>query len=115
MAEYGKLTPELAEELKKIVGAEQVLMGEDINEDYARDEMPLYGKHMPEAVVFVQSTEEVSAIMKLASANKLPVTVRGSGTGLVGGCVPIHGGIILCTSKMNKILSYDMNNLAVHI
>ena len=115
MAEYGKLTPELAEELKKIVGADQVLMGEDINEDYARDEMPLYGKHMPEAVVFVQSTEEVSAIMKLASANKLPVTVRGSGTGLVGGCVPIHGGIILCTSKMNKILSYDMNNLAVHI
>ncbi|MBR1457108.1 MAG: FAD-binding oxidoreductase, partial [Oscillospiraceae bacterium] len=80
---YNKLTPELAEELKGIVGADQVLLGEDINEDYSRDEMPLYGKHMPEAVVFVQSTEEVSAIMKLASANKLPVTVRGSGTGLV--------------------------------
>ncbi len=115
MAEYNKLTPELAEQLKAIVGEDRFLIGDDISEDYSRDEMPLYGKYMPEAVVFVMSTEEVSQIMKLASANHLPVTVRGSGTGLVGGCVPIHGGIILCTSKMNQILSYDLNNLAVHI
>ncbi len=115
MAEFNKVTPELIEELKAIVGAGEVLTGENIGEDYARDEMPLYGKHMPEAVVFVHSTEEVSKIMKLASANHFPVTVRGSGTGLVGGCVPIYGGIVLCTSKMDKILSYDLNNLAVHI
>lgn len=115
MAEYNKLTPELIEQLKAIVGADRCLTGDAIGEDYSRDEMPLYGKHMPDALVFVKSTEEVSKIMKLASANKIPVTVRGSGTGLVGGCVPLCGGIVLCTSQMNEILSYDLNNLAVHI
>ena len=115
MAEYNKLTPELAEKLKGIVGAENFQIGEEIGEDYGRDEMPIYGKRMPEALVFVESTQQVSDIMKLASANKIPVTVRGSGTGLVGGCVPLYGGIVLCTSKMNKILSYDLNNLAVHM
>ena len=115
MAEYNKLTPELIEQLKAIVGDARCLTGDAIGEDYSRDEMPLYGKHMPDALIFVKSTEEVSKIMKLASANKIPVTVRGSGTGLVGGCVPLCGGIVLCTSQMNEILSYDLNNLAVHI
>ena len=115
MANYNKLTPELLEQLKNIVGADRFQAGEDINPDYAHDEMPIYGKYMPECVCDVLTTEEVSAIMKLCNDNLIPVTVRGAGTGLVGGAVPIHGGVIIRTARMNKILEYDMKNLCVHI
>ncbi len=114
MADYNKLTPELADELRKIIGGQRLEYGEQVKEQYSHDEMPIYGKYMPEAVCLVESTEEVAAIMCLCYANKIPVTVRGAGTGLVGGCVPIHGGIVLSTERMNKIISYDMKNLVVH-
>ena len=80
---YNKFTASDAEALKKIVGAEHVLVDSEISPDYSHDE--LGGVHcMPEALVRVRSTEEVSAVMKHAYARKIPVTVRGSGTGLVG-------------------------------
>ena len=53
--------------------------------------------------------------MKLASANNISVTVRGAGTGLVGGSTPLAGGIALCTMRMDKILEYDENNLFVRV
>lgn len=114
MAEYKKLTPGIAEELKNLLGEKRFQYGDGVKEAYSHDEMPIYGKVLPEAVCLVETTEEVSAIMKLCSREKIPVTVRGAGTGLVGGCVPIHGGIVLSTERMNKILSYDMKNLVVH-
>ncbi|MDO4983605.1 MAG: FAD-binding oxidoreductase [Eubacteriales bacterium] len=114
MSDYNKLTSALAQELKAIVGENRFQCGEQVKEDYSHDEMPIYGRFMPEAVCLVESTEEVSAIMKLCRENKIPVTVRGAGTGLVGGCVPINGGIVLGTERMNRILSYDMKNLVVH-
>lgn len=114
MSNYNTLTPVLESKLRSVVGERRFQSGELVKEDYSHDEMPIYGKHMPEAVCFVESTEEVSAIMKICSENRIPVTVRGAGTGLVGGCVPIHGGIVLSMEKMNKILSYDMKNLVVH-
>ena len=49
MAQYNKITPELAEQMKTIVGADRFFMGEAINADYSHDEMPIYGKNMPEA------------------------------------------------------------------
>ena len=113
MAEYNKLTPEIIEQLK--AAAPGHIVTEEINPDYARDEMPIYGKYMPDAAVDVESTEEVSEIMKICSANRIPVTCRGAGTGLVGGCVPLAGGLVLCTRRMNKILEYDMDNLVVRI
>lgn len=88
MAEYNKLSKELAEALKAVVGAGRIQLGEGVKESYAHDEMPIYGKYMPDAVLLPESTEEVSAIMKLCAESKVPVTVRGAGTGLVGGCVP---------------------------
>ena len=115
MAKYNKLTPELGEKLKAVVGEKRYSCGDAVKEDYSHDEMPIYGKYMPEAVVLVESTEEVSEIMKLCNENKVPVTVRGAGTGLVGGCVPIYGGIVISTERMNKILDYDLKNLCVHI
>lgn len=114
MADYNKLSSELEQKLCAIVGSERFQSGAQINADFSHDEMPIYGRYSPEAVCFAKSTEEVSQIMRLCNENRIPVTVRGAGTGLVGGCVPIHGGIVLCTTQMNEIIAYDMNNLVVH-
>ena len=91
------------------------MVGEDVNTDYARDEMPIYGTRMPEVSIDVLTTEEVAGIMKVCYEHGIPVTTRGAGTGLVGGCTPICGGVVICTTKMNKILSYDLENFAVTV
>jgi glycolate oxidase len=115
MSEYGKVTPEIVEQLKAVVEPKRVYTGEDINEDFTHDEMSIYGKYMPEVVVDAVSTEEVAAAMKIAYENNIPVTPRGAGTGLVGACVPYAGGMIINTTKMNKILGYDLNNFVVKV
>ena len=115
MTKYNKITPEIAEKLQAIVGAKRFFAKDAVKDDFSHDEMPIYGKYYPEVVCEVESTEEVSQIMRLCYENNIPVTPRGAGTGLVGGCVPLCGGVVLCTTRMNKILSYDMNNLVVHI
>ena len=115
MSTFAELSTELADQLKAIVGEDNFQFGEDVNEDFSRDEMPIYGTKMPQAVVFPANTQEVSDIMKLCYDNDVPVTVRGAGTGLVGGCTPLAGGVVLCTMNMNQILEYDLNNLNVRI
>lgn len=115
MANYNPVTPEIAEQLKAIVGEKRFQYGDAVKEDYAHDEMPIYGKFYPEAVCEVESTEEVSAIMKICYENNIPVTPRGSGTSLTGASVATHGGVIVCTARMNKILNYDIPNMAVTV
>ena len=111
---YNKVTAADIAKLREIVGQADVLVGEAINPDYAHDELGGISR-MPEVLVRVRTTEEVSAIMKLAYERTIPVTVRGSGTGLVGAAVPLYGGILLETTKMNKILALDANNLTVTV
>ena len=112
---YNKITPEIAGKLKAIVGEKRFQAGENVRDDFSHDEMPLYGKYYPECVCEVESTDQVSAIMKLCSENLIPVTPRGAGTGLVGGAVPLYGGVVICTARMNKIIGYDMDNMAVRV
>lgn len=111
---YNKLTVADVEEIKKISGESNVFTGEQINHDYSHDELGGIEK-MPDLLVKVHSTEEISAIMKLAYEKTVPVTVRGSGTGLVGAAVAVEGGILLETTGMNKILSLDSDNLTVTV
>ena len=111
---YHKITAADIAKLQAIVGQADVLVGDAINPDYAHDE--LGGVFcMPEVLVRVHSTEEVSAVMHHAWEHNIPVTVRGSGTGLVGAAVPIHGGILLETTRMNRILELDADNLTVTV
>ena len=112
--DYQALTPELVQELSAIAPG-RVFTGSDINEDYSHDEMPIYGKSVPEAVVEAASTEEIAAVMKFCNEHHIPVTPRGAGTGLVGGAVPIRGGVLLVTTRMNKILGYDEENFTVTV
>lgn len=92
--------------LQAIVGNENVIIGDMIGADFCHDEYP-GESYAPEAVVEADSTEAVSAVLKLCSEEGIPVTVRGAGTGQVGGSVPVNGGIVLSVKSMNKILAYD--------
>ena len=87
---------------------------DQIPEDYNKDALGTLVKK-PDILIFVRSAEEISDVFKYANLHKIPVVVRGSGTGLVGGCVALEGGIVLCTSKMNKILELDENNLTLTV
>ena len=111
---YNKINADDISVLQSIVGTSDVLFGESISEDYSHDELGDI-KSMPDVLVRVHTTEEVAAVMKHAWQRSIPVTVRGSGTGLVGAAVAIEGGILLETTKMNKILSIDKNNLSVTV
>lgn len=103
------------EAVTRIIGdTERVLYRENINEEYSHDE--LGGTECyPDIVVRAVSTEEVSAVMKYACENNIPVTPRGSGTGLVGGAVPINRGIVIDLSLMNHFLELDEENLTVTV
>ncbi len=111
---YNKLTTEDIAVLKSIAGEGRVLCAEEINPDYAHDELGGIEK-MPDVLIKVHSTEEISEIMKLAYEKTVPVTVRGSGTGLVGAAVAVEGGILIETTSMNKILELDRDNLTVTV
>lgn len=111
---YNKITAADIAALKAIVGEANLLVGEAISPDYAHDELGGI-ERMPEVLVRVHTTEEISAIMKHAYARTIPVTVRGSGTGLVGAAVPVEGGILLETTQMNQILALDEENLTVTV
>ncbi len=110
---YNKLNDESIGQIKKNCG--RVFTGADISPDYAKDEMPIYGTRMPDLAVQPVSTEEVSAVMKICYENNIPVTPRGAGTGLVGGAVPLYGGVLIDLTKMNKIIAYDLENFVVDV
>ena len=111
---YNKVTEADLSVLRTIVGADRVLYGDAISPDYSHDELGGISR-MPEVLVRVLSTEEVSSVMKYAYAHDIPVTVRGSGTGLVGSAVPVEGGILMETTQMNKILELDEDNLTLTV
>jgi len=96
--------------LRSICGPEHTYTGEDINEDFAHDELGEARAH-PAILLEPESTDQVARIMEYAYENRIPVTVRGSGTGLCGACVPEEGGVLICTSRMDKVLEIDERNL----
>ena len=110
---YKKVSPADVEYFKRVTAADRVFVGDEINDDFTHDEMTEYGKYAPEVVIEVLNSEETSLIMRYAYENNIPVTPRGSGTGLCGGAVALYGGILLSLAKMNKILEIDEENLTV--
>ncbi|MBQ7655841.1 MAG: FAD-binding protein [Clostridia bacterium] len=93
----------------------RVFSGEEISNDYDHDEMTEYGHFLPEAVLQAASAEEICAVLKYCNEHLIPVTPRGAGTGLCGGCVAIHGGVVLSTEKMKKVLEVDTRNMTATV
>ncbi|MBA7572911.1 putative FAD-linked oxidoreductase [subsurface metagenome] len=104
------LEKKLISQLRKIVGQEAVLTSKEDLNAYSYDGTATWA-HMPDVVVLPTTTEQVSQILKLANENQIPVTPRGAGTNVSGGSIPIKGGIVLCTTRMDKILEINKTNL----
>lgn len=98
------LKSQMIRELQDIVGKDRCLTAPEDLMVYSHD---VYGECQPEAVVLPISKEEVSKVMKMASRERIPVTPRGSATGLSGMCTPVQGGIVMAMSKMNRILEIN--------
>jgi glycolate oxidase len=96
--------------LVEVLPSERIIVGDDINDDYTHDEALTAQAVRPAAVVLPESTEEVAAILRAASAHGIPVTARGAGTGLSGACIPHPDGILISFERMNRILEIDQDN-----
>ena len=112
---YQTVTKDIVEDLKKIVGKDNVFSDPDSMEAYSHDEFSLKDiAHLPDVVVRPGNTNEVAAVLRLADNLRIPVTPRGGATGLCGGCVPDHGGIVLSLERMNAVIEIDtVNQMAV--
>ena len=107
---YGKVTSRTIKELSAIVGKNNILVEKNEVAGYADDESPMAKPHSPHVVVKPVDTASVAALMEFANQEKIPVTPRGAGTGLSGGCIPVYGGIVLSTEKLSRVLEVDAEN-----
>lgn len=112
-AVFRPVTPAIVEELRTVVGERFVLYQDPARmEAYAHDEVAgAEYAHMPEAVVKPDRTAQISAILRLANRERIPVTPRGAGSGLSCGAVPACGGIVLSVERMNRIVEIDQANM----
>ncbi|NMB02832.1 MAG: FAD-binding oxidoreductase [Firmicutes bacterium] len=112
--QYPKLVDADVTYLRQLVGEKHIQVGDAISEDYSHDELG-ETRAFPEVVVEPDSAEIVAQVMRYAYEKGIPVTTRGAGTGLCGGCVPLHGGILLSTARLNRILEIDTDNLTATV
>jgi glycolate oxidase len=101
----------LAGELVRLLGAERVLSGERIVDDDCHDESLTAAWVRPDLVALPETTAEVAEVVRLARVAAVPVTTRGSGTGLSGGCVPRPGGVVIAMRRMTRVLEIDEENM----
>lgn len=96
--------------LKRLLPAE-ISLAPSVLQQYAGDKW--FASHLPDAVARPRSTKSVAAILRFAHRHSIPVTARGAGHGYVGGCVPLHGGIVLSLERMNRILEINAGDFVV--
>ncbi len=109
------MDPGIVARLEAIAGCPNVLTTADDLVRYSSDETPHATRHQAQAIVLAENTNVVAGVLRLASELRIPVTPRGSGTGLSGGCVPLYGGIVLSLEKMKRILEIDEANRAATV
>ena len=100
----------IGDRLAAVVGPDHVDVGDRISEDFGHDEALALDAVRPVAVVRPSTTAEVAAVVRAAAEERVPVTARGSGTGLSGGAVPVPGGIVVSFERMAALLEIDEAN-----
>ena len=109
-----RIEKRVLKKLKEIVGKRGYLDSTSDLISYSYDATTDW-QSFPDIVLLPENKEQISEIMKIAYENEIPVTVRGAGTNVSGGSIPIKGGILLCTTRMNRILELDKENLFVRV
>ncbi|NLW91060.1 MAG: FAD-binding protein [Syntrophomonadaceae bacterium] len=105
----------LHQDLIRLLSDKQVLTQPEDLMAYASDATYYYASRVPDAVVLPVTSEEVARVMKYAYEKEIPVTPRGAGSGLAGGCTPINGGIVLDMKRMNRLLEIDHDNMTAEV
>jgi glycolate oxidase subunit GlcD len=104
-----RLAPELAAELRGILGPDGLIADPGRLVSYESDGLTSH-RHPPRAVLLPRSTDQVAAALRALADAGVPFVARGSGTGLSGGAVPLHGAVVLSTARMTRILEMDPAN-----
>lgn len=96
MSTFNKVTDELVQELKSVLGEKGVTVDPEKLDVYKTDEEGnSYWFHTPEVVVFPETTEQVAEVVKLANKYLVPITPRAAGSGVACGAIPVHGGMVI--------------------
>ena len=99
----------IAADLARLIGKDALIVDEDGRRAFETDALTAY-RSMPLVVVLPRTTEEVSRILKYCFENNLKVIPRGAGTSLCGGALPAEDAVVVCVSKMNRVLDIDYDN-----
>ncbi len=108
MIKYSPVTYKIKTAIRERIGSESIISSPEKLAEYASDESQL--TFTPELVVHAENAGEVQALMELANRYRFPVTPRGGGSGLAGGCLPSLGGVVLSTMGLNRIERIDTKN-----
>jgi glycolate oxidase len=103
------LSDQIVQTLVGIVGAENVSISSVDRITHSFD--ATQQQFLPEVVVHATTSDQVSRIVRLANAEKIPILPRGAGSGFTGGSLAVKGGIVLVLTRMNRILEIDIDNL----
>lgn len=99
----------IIEDVARLIGRDALITDEDGRRAFETDALTVY-RRVPLFVVLPRSTEDVSKVLRYCHDNKLKVIPRGAGTSLCGGALPAEDAIVLCVSKMNRVLDIDFAN-----
>jgi glycolate oxidase len=109
VGESSAMPTPLVRDLRKLLGPKNVLSAPSELAVYDCDAFTIQNRR-PDVVVFPRSTRQVAELVKLSSRHAVPVVARGAGTGLVGGCLPIGGGVVVMLTRMSRIVQIDLRN-----
>ncbi len=111
---FNTISDALISQLRQIVGETNLRMDEATRHANGHDETEDL-VFLPDVVVFPGNTAEVAAIMRLCNEHVIPVTVRGGGSGLAGGALPVEGGVVMAMKRMDRIVHLDEKNFQVTV
>ncbi|MCK5311166.1 MAG: FAD-binding protein, partial [Desulfobacteraceae bacterium] len=108
-----ELSRSILNKLQRILGKDGIKTNKEELVCYSYDAT---GKSfLPDAVVFPKSENQISQVLELANKNLISITPRGSGSGMTGGSIPVHGGIVMALNRLNRIIEIDCDNLYVRV
>jgi glycolate oxidase len=107
---FTPINQKIIKDLSRISGDHNVFTDQESIFKYSKDETEDLSFY-PDVVIKPKNVMEVSAILKYCNEHLIPVTPRGGGTGLSGGALPVHGGVVLSLERFNKIIEIDERNL----
>lgn len=114
ISRFGSVSDEIVGQIGAVVGADNYSTAQAQRELHSKDQS-MFRPSLPDIVVWVETAEQVAAILKLASSVRIPVTAWGAGSSLEGNPIPLHGGIVMSFQKMARIIAIHADDFQVTV